>query len=289
LSRIAIVTDSNSGITQKAAEELGVYVVPMPFTIDGKEYFEDISLTQEAFYEKLLQDAEISTSQPSPEAVLKLWKELLKEYEEIVYIPMSSGLSGACQTAAALAMDFEGRVQVIDNQRISVPMKHSVLDAQALAEEGKNGAKIKRILEEDKMQSSIYITIATLKYLAKGGRLTPAAAAIGTMLRLKPVLTIQGEKLDAYAKARTITQAKTLMLNALKNDIETRFGGVHNDGKIYLQMAHTANEEAILEFREELTAFLPGYDIHIDPLSLSVACHIGPGSLAIACCKKMEV
>jgi len=282
LSRIAIVTDSNSGITQKAAEELGVYVVPMPFTIDGKEYFEDISLTQEAFYEKLLQDAEISTSQPSPEAVLKLWKELLKEYEEIVYIPMSSGLSGACQTAAALAMDFEGRVQVIDNQRISVPMKHSVLDAQALAEEGKNGAKIKRILEEDKMQSSIYITIATLKYLAKGGRLTPAAAAIGTMLRLKPVLTIQGEKLDSFSKARTMQQAKKTMIDAIRNDIEHRFADT-DAGKIRLDIAHTNNQEAARQFREEVKAAFPEYEIgFVDPLSLSVSCHIGDGALGVA-------
>lgn len=288
MSAIAIVTDSNSGITPAQAKELGVYVLPMPFMINGETFFEEISLTGKEFYEYMEKGAEIITSQPSPDSVMKLWDELLKEHDEVVHIPMSSGLSGSCQTAIMLAQDYDGKVEVVNNQRISVTQRQSVLDAKMLADKGHSAKEIREILEADKFNSSIYIMLDTLYYLKKGGRITPAAAALGTLLRLKPVLTIQGEKLDAYAKARTITQAKSIMLNALKNDIETRFGGVHNDGNIYLQMAHTANEEAILEFKKELAAFLPGYEIHIDPLSLSVACHIGPGSLAIACCKKME-
>lgn len=282
MSRIAIVTDSNSGITQETAKEMGVYVLPMPFTIDGKEYFEGLSLTQEEFYEKLKSDAEIATSQPSPESVMELWNDLLKEYDEIVHIPMSSGLSGSCQTAIALANDFDGKVQVVNNQRISLTQRHSVVDAQRLAESGKNAAEIKRILEEVKLEASIYITVATLKYLKKGGRLTPAVAAIGTMLRLKPVLQIQGERLDTFSKARTMQQAKKTMIDAIRNDIETRFGGL--DAKdVHLDIAHTNNVEEALKFKEEVEAVFPGYQVEfVDPLSLSVSCHIGDGSLAIA-------
>lgn len=282
MSNIAIVTDSNSGITQEEGKRLGVYVVPMPFTIDGKEYFEDINLTQEAFYEKLLQDAEISTSQPSPEAVLRLWEALLKEYEEIVYLPMSSGLSGSCQTAAMLAQDFDGSVQVVNNQRISVPLKHSVLDARKLAEDGKTAAEIREILEAAKMESSIYITIPTLKYLAKGGRLTPAAAAIGTVLKLKPVLTIQGEKLDSFSKVRTMQQAKKTMLEAIRSDIAKRFADVE-PSRLRLDVAHTNNPEGGQRFMQEVAEAFPGYAVgFMEPLSLSVSCHIGDGALGVA-------
>ncbi len=282
MGKIAIVTDSNSGITQEAAKRLGVYVVPMPFVINEKEYFEDINLTQEKFFEKLTQDAEISTSQPSPETILNLWNELLETYEELVYIPMSSGLSGSCQTAHMLAMEFEGRVQVVDNQRISVPMKHSILDAKKLAEDGKSAAEIKEILEDAKKESSIYITIATLKYLAKGGRLTPAAAAIGSMLRLKPVLTIQGEKLDAFSKARTMSQAKKTMLEAIRSDIEKRFADV-DPIELRLDVAHTNIPEEGQKLFEEVAAAFPGYPIgFMEPLSLSIACHTGDGALGVA-------
>lgn len=284
---IAIVTDSNSGITQAAGKEYGIHVLPMPFMIDGETYYEDISLTQEEFYEKLKSGAEISTSQPSPEAVMNLWDELLKDYDEIVHIPMSSGLSGSCQSALMLAEDYEGRVQVVNNQRISVTQRQSCLDAKLLVAKGMNAKEIKDFLEEDKFNSSIYIMLDTLYYLKKGGRITPAAAAIGTMLRLKPVLQIQGEKLDAFAKARTTTQGKTIMINAIRSDIETRFGGMTEDKHIWLEIAHTANDEAANVYREEILKVFPGYDIHIDPLSLSVACHIGPGALAFACCKKI--
>lgn len=282
MGEVAIVTDSNSGITQELAGEMGISVLPMPFTIDGKEYLEGIDLTREVFYEKLRKDADIFTSQPSPEAVMELWKGLLKDYESVVHIPMSSGLSGSCQTAAALAQDFGGRVQVVDNQRISVPQKHSVVDAVKLAKNGKNAAEIKQILEESGKESSIYITIATLKYLAKGGRLTPAAAAIGTMLRLKPVLTIQGDKLDSFSKARTMQQAKKTMLEAIHSDIEHRFANV-DPGSLRLDVAYTDDEEEGKKFQQEVAEAFPGYPLgYMDPLTLSVSCHTGDGALGVA-------
>ena len=289
MANIAIVTDSNSGITQMQAKELGIYVLPMPFMINEQTYFEDIDLTQEEFYKRLESGANIGTSQPSPESVMNLWNELLKDYDEIVHIPMSSGLSGSCQSAMMLAADYEGRVQVVNNQRISVTQRQSAMDAKLLISKGMNAKEIKEFLEADKFNSSIYIMLDTLYYLKKGGRITPAAAAIGTMLRLKPVLQIQGNKLDAFAKARTTTQGKSIMINAIKSDIINRFGGLTEEKGIWLQIAHTNNEEAALAFKEEILAQFPGYDIHIDPLSLSVACHIGPGALAFACCKKISV
>lgn len=289
MSKIAIVTDSNSGITQAEGARRGIHVLPMPFMIDEVTYYEDIDLTQEQFYEKLKSGANIATSQPSPDSVTSLWDKLLQEYDEIVHIPMSSGLSGSCQSAMAFAADYDGRVQVVNNQRISVTQRQSALDALQLAAAGKNAAQIKEFLENDKFNSSIYIMLDTLYYLKKGGRITPAAAAIGTMLRLKPVLTIQGEKLDAFAKARTASQGKTMMINAIKKDINERFGGMTEDKHIWLQIAYTHDRAAAEQFRTEVEAEFPSYDIHIDPLSLSVACHIGPGSLALACCKKINV
>ena len=227
--KIAIVTDSNSGITQSAAKGYGIYVLPMPFMINEETFYEDITLSQDAFYEKLESGVNVVTSQPSPESVLELWDGLLKEYDEIVHIPMSSGLSGSCQSAVMLSADYDGRVQVVNNQRISVTQRQSALDAKLLAERGMDAAQIKDFLEKDKFNSSIYIMLDTLYYLKKGGRITPAAAAIGTMLRLKPVLQIQGEKLDAFAKARTANQGKAIMINAIRNDMETRFGGARAD------------------------------------------------------------
>lgn len=291
MSRIAVVTDSNSGITQTQAKELSVAVLPMPFMIDEKTYYEDITLTQEAFYEKLEAGAVISTSQPSPESVMELWHKLLTEYEEIVHIPMSSGLSGSCQSAMMLANEpeFEGKVHVVNNQRISVTQRQSVIDAKLLAEKGLSGSEIKDFLENDKFNSSIYIMLDTLYYLKKGGRITPAAAALGTILRLKPVLTIQGEKLDAFAKARTTGQGKSIMINAIKNDITNRFGGLTEKKDIWMQIAYTYDLEAAEQLKKEVEESFPGYDIHMDPLSLSVACHIGPGALAVACCKKISL
>ena len=289
MNKIAIMTDSNSGITQKEAEVLRIRVLPMPFLIDGETFFEEISLTQEQFYERLAQDVDISTSQPSPEDVTKAWEELLEENESIVYIPMSSGLSGSCQTAIMLADDYEGKVQVVDNQRISVTQRQSVVDAIALRDAGKSGAEIKKILEEEKFNSSIYITLETLKYLKKGGRITPAAAAIGTVLNLKPVLQLQGEKLDAFAKVRGKKQARRTMLKAMKADFEGRFASFVQNGEMCLQAAYTGNPEEAEEWKQEMQEIFPGMEIHMDPLSLSVACHIGYGSLAIACSKKVTV
>lgn len=286
MRKVAIMTDSNSGITQQEGKEMGIAVLPMPFIMDGETYFEDITLTQNDFYERLVGNCDISTSQPSPESVINMFDALLKEYDEVVHIPMSSGLSGSCQTAHLLAQDYNGKVHVVNNQRISVTQRQSVLDALTLAEGGEKGARIKEILEEDKLNSSIYIMLDTLYYLKKGGRITPAAAALGTILKLKPVLTIQGDKLDAFAKARTSSQGKKMMISAIKNDIETRFGGTEN---ISLQMAYTYNKEAALAFKEEVEREFPGMEIVLNPLSLSVACHIGPGALAVACTKKLPI
>lgn len=290
MKKIAIVTDSNSGMTQEDGRRFGVSVLPMPFTIDGETYFEGINLSQAEFYERLLKDASISTSQPSPESVMSLWDKLLKEYDEVVHIPMSSGLSGSCQTAVMLAQEYDGRVEVVNNQRISVTQRQSVLDALVLREKGLSAAEIRETLERVKLESSIYIMVDTLKYLKKGGRITPAVAAFGTLLRLKPVLQIQGERLDTFSKARTVAQARSIMIAALKQDIETRFGGLDGE-RVHLEIAHTQNEEQALSFKEEILEALPAYresDVIIAPLSLSVACHIGPGSLAVACSKKLD-
>lgn len=286
MGKIAVVTDSNSGITQSQAKELGIYVLPMPFMINEETFYEDITLTQEQFYEKLKEGANVITSQPTPDSVMKMWDSLLTDYDEIVHIPMSSGLSGSCQSASMLAQQYEGRVQVVNNQRISVTQRQSALDALQLAARGMNAAEIREFLEADKFNSSIYIMLDTLYYLKKGGRITPAAAALGTILKLKPVLQIQGEKLDAFAKARTSTQGKSLMINAIRNDMENRFGGVDKDA-IWLQVAYTYDLAAASLLKEEVMQAFPGFDIHMDPLSLSVACHIGPGALAVACCKKI--
>lgn len=287
MNKVAIMTDSNSGITQKEAEVLRIRVLPMPFLIDGETFFEEISLTQEQFYERLAQDVDISTSQPFPEDVTKAWEELLEENESIVYIPMSSGLSGSCQTAIMLADDYEGKVQVVDNQRISVTQRQSVLDAIELAKEGKTAVQIKEILEANKFESSIYIMLDTLKYLKKGGRITPAAAALGSALRLKPVLQIQGEKLDAFSIARTKKQGVSKMLAAIEEDIKTRFGGLDNMENIHMEVAHTVNEEAALELVEMIKERFGVETVDMYPLSLSISCHIGAGSLAVACSKRL--
>lgn len=287
MSNIAIITDSNSGITQKEAKELGVYVVPMPFLIDGQEYFEDINLTQEEFYKKLEENGDVSTSQPSPESIMKVWDEALMEHENVLYIPMSSGLSGTCATAMMLAEDYNGKVMVVDNQRISVTQKNSVMDARQLSKEGYDIQQIYDVLMETKLDASIYIMVDTLKYLRKGGRITPAVAALGTILRIKPVLQIQGEKLDTFAKARTAKQGMSVMLKALQDDMEHRF---HNDIEgMYLSIAHTQNEKGAKELKEELLKLYPGVEIMMNPLSLSVSCHIGPGALAVTAAKKANI
>lgn len=282
--KIAIVTDSNSGITQDEAKELGIFVVPMPVLIDGEQYFEDLTLTQEQFYAKLKSDAQVSTSQPSAFDVGELWNKILKDYDKIIHIPMSSGLSETCHTLSHLAeTEYAGKVYVIDNQRISITMRRSVMDALDMIKDGKSAEEIRDWLIETKMQSSIYIMVDTLKYLKKGGRLTPAVAMIGTLLKIKPVLQIQGFKLDQYAKVRKLVDAKTTMMNAIDNDLKNRFAELRAAGKMSLAIAHTENLEEAKIFAAELEERFPDLKIEcINPLSLSVSCHIGPGALACA-------
>lgn len=289
MRKIAIVTDSNSGITQDEGRKLGISVLPMPFYINEVMYLEGVTLSQEEFYERLKKDEPISTSQPNPGEICGLWDTLLKEYDEIVHIPMSSGLSASCETAMGLARDYDGKVQVVDNQRISVTQKQSVMDALTLVQAGKSAAEIREILEAERRESSIYITLETLKYLKKGGRITPAAAAIGTVLNLKPVLQIQGDKLDAYSKVRGKKQAKRVMLKAMKEDFDSRFAEYAKRGEMCLEMAYTGNQEEAEEFKKEVQEMFSDYEIQMDPLSLSVACHIGHGALAVACSKKVTV
>lgn len=287
MAKTAIVSDSNSGITQKEAQERGIHILPMPFFINGETYYEGKNLTQEQFYEKLKSGCEISTSMPSVAGVTDLWDALLGEYDEILYIPMSSSLSSSCETAHMLANDYEGRVFVVDNQRISITQRQSVLDAAALAAQGRKASEIRDILVREKMESSIYIVLDTLTYLKKGGRITPAAAALGMLLRLKPVLQIQGGKLDAFAKARTVKQAKSIMTDAIKRDFANRFGDPAGKN-MNLAIAYTGQTDAAKVFLEEVrSAFSWDGEIVMNPLSLSVSCHIGPGSLALACSKKI--
>lgn len=287
MNRVAIVTDSNSGITQNMAKEYGVYVLPMPFYINEEVYYEDITLTQEEFYRFLKSDADISTSQPAPGDVTRLWDELLETYDELVHIPMSSGLSGSCQTAMMLAEDYEDKVFVVDNQRISATMKSTVLDAKEMADKGYSAREIQKFLMDTKFDSSIYVMLDTLYYLKKGGRITPAAAALATFLQIKPVLQIQGEKLDAFAKCRTIKKGRKTMLQTAVKDASERFGGIDN---VRICVIHTENRAVAEEFRKELSEVFPlqEKDIPIEILSLSVACHIGPGCLAVTIEKKPE-
>ena len=290
MKKVAVITDSNSGITQSEAKELGIHVVPMPFFVNGDTFYEDISMNQKDFYEYLAQGAEVTTSQPTPDTLTGLWDEILKEYEEIVYIPMSSGLSSSCGTAMMLSYEeaYENKVFVVDNQRISVTQRRSVLDAMELANKGYDAAQIREILMREKFESSIYIMVDTLSYLKKGGRVTPAAAAIGTVLRIKPVLQIQGEKLDAYAKVKTLKQAKATMIKAVRRDFEFRFHDPDGE-RFHMQIAYTEDDTEAMLFKQELEQEFPGHTIDIvDPLSLSVSCHIGPGALAVAISRKVR-
>lgn len=283
MGNVAIVTDSNSGISQAEGKELGIYVIPMPFLVDGKLYFEDVDMNKEQFYHFLENDADLSTSQPSPGDVMDLWDKLLKEYDEIVHIPMSSVLSASCSTAMGLARDYDGKVQVVDNQRISVTMQQSVMDAKHLVATGKSAAQIKEILEKEALESSIYLMVDTLKYLKKGGRITPSAALLGSALNLKPILQIQGDKLDAYKKVRGVKAAKKNMLEAMKKDVEGRFSDYVTKGQLKLHVAYTTDEETARQWKEEVQSVFPDIAIsRMDPLSFSVTCHTGPGVLAIA-------
>ena len=287
MSNVAIVTDSNSGIKIEEGKQRGIFVMPMPFYFNEELFYEEIDLSQEMFYEKLADDSvDIKTSMPMLGDVTDKWDEILKEYDEIVYIPMSSGLSGSYEAAMMLADDYDEKVHVVNNQRISVTQKLSVFDAKAMADNGKSGAEIKEYLEATKFDSTIYIMVGTLKYLKKGGRVTPAAAALGTLLKIKPVLQILGEKLDAFAKARTVKQAKQIMIESINKDIENRLQCKPED--CHISMAYTGDMDEILEFKKEVQEIFPNHDIMVDPLSLSVSCHIGPGAIAITVTKKLQ-
>ena len=284
MSKVAILTDTNSGLAPADEEALGIHVMPMPMYIDDTQYYEYVDMDKPSFFELLETADHVTTSMPAAGDVMDRFDELLESYDEVVYIPMSSGLSSSCSTAFMIADDYDGKVQVVDNQRISVTMRLSVMEAKALADQGKSAVEIKAYLEEHKMESSIYITVATLKYLKKGGRLTPAVAALGTILRIKPVLQIQGEKLDSFAKARTMKQAKDIMLDAIESDLGHRFGSVSGEGCV-ISISHTENQKEAEEFKKEAEARFPGHTIQIDPLPLSISCHIGPGALAITASK----
>lgn len=282
--RVAVATDSNSGITQAQGEKHGIGVIPMPFLIDGVEYFEDVSITRDEFFHRLEEGANVQTSQPSPQTVTELWDRLLKDFEEVVYIPMSSGLSNSTQTALALAREYNGRVQVVDNHRISISQKQSVLEARQLARIGWSAKAICDFLTEHALEASIYIAVDTLKYLKKGGRVTPAGAALGTLLSIKPVLQIQGDKLDAFAKVRGIKTAQEKMLDAIENDLNTRFAGQD----MLIKGAYTCDEKTAHQWRKTISARFPKYKISVDPLALSISCHIGFGATAVGCFRQFS-
>jgi DegV family protein with EDD domain len=282
--KIAIVTDSNSGITPNEASELGIFVVPMPFLINNDPYLENVNLSHTEFYKMLDEQANVATSQPSLGDLEELWSEVLKEYDELLHIPMSSGLSQSCASATMLAKDFNGKVQVIDNRRISVTLKDSVLDALKMIDEGKNALEIKSILEKTGAHSSIYIAVDTMKYLKRGGRVTPAAAMIGGILKIKPILQIHGERLDKFALARSTSKAKETMKAAIKSDLEYHYADFVQNSEMVLDVAHTNNEKEAALFCEELKAAFPHVPLrHCESLPLSISCHIGPGALAVAC------
>ncbi|EEP56455.1 DegV family protein [Clostridium butyricum] len=282
---IAIVTDTNSGMTLEQAENLGVTIIPMPFYINGELYFEGVNLDADGFYKHLADNSEVNTSQPAPGDVMKIWDELLKEKEEIIYIPMSSSLSGSCQTAEVLSQDYDNKVHVVDNRRISVTQLQSVKDAVNLAKKGMSGEEIKKILEDRQYQSSIYVTPDDLDYLKKGGRITPAVASVAKVLNIKPVLEIQGKKLDVFKKVRGMKQARRIMKQAIRKDLEDRFSDI-DTMKIYA--AYTSNIELGEFWKSELEEEFPGYEIELYPLSLSVSCHIGPESLGIGCVEEIR-
>lgn len=276
--KTAIITDTNSGITPAQAEEMGIFLLPMPVIIDGNVRFEGIDLTEEEFYACLKGGKDISTSQPSPGDVMELWDKILRSgYDEIVHIPMSSGLSASCGTAISLAEDYDGKVMVVDNHRISITMRASVIEAKEMADQGLSAREIKEDLEARAYDSSIYLAVDTLEFLKKGGRVTPAAAALGTVLNIKPVLTIQGGKLDAFAKFRGMKKCKAKMIESLLNDYRTRFANADiSQVRVGTAGAGLSPEKAE-EWRQELTAAFPGVDVYYDPLSLSVGAHTGPG------------
>lgn len=284
-NKIAIVTDTNSGITQEEAKELGIYLIAMPFFINKNTYYEGITLSQEEFFKKLEDDENISTSQPSPGTVIELWDNLLKDYNYILHIPMSSGLSSSMETARMLSSDYEGKVLVVDNKRISVTFRQSILDALYLIEKGLSAKEIQEILEKEALESIIYVTVDTLKYLEKGGRITPAVAALGSIFNIKPVLLIDGGKLDTYKKVRGLKSAQKAMIEAIKNDIENRFKGTD----YLIQTAYSGDLEQGNKWNETVKQAFPEHDVYNDVLPMSICCHVGPGALGITCVKKISL
>ena len=288
--KTAVMTDENSGISREYADSHNIFLMKMPFFVNGELRYQGENMTTAEFYDALASDADVSTSQPSPGDVMDMWNSIFeKGYDEIVYIPMSSGLSESCNSAKIFAEEYDGKVQVVDNHRISVTMEQSVYDAMVLADKGLNAVQIKERLEKDAYEQSIYIAVDTLSYLKKGGRVTAAAAAIGTVLNLKPVLTIQGEKLDAYSKDRGLKKARKTMINAIAKDIETRFQALEDAGKLQMSIAYSyVDDETLESWKQEVLERWPGRDLVITPLSLSIGCHIGPGALALAISKIEE-
>lgn len=287
MKKVAIITDSNSGISQVEGKKLNIFVLPMPFTIDGKTFYEDINLTQEEFFEKLITGNEIFTSQPLVGDVNNLWNEVLKEYDEIVHIPMSSGLSGSCQTAMMLAEEYDNKVFVVNSQKVSVTQKWDVLNAIELAKQGKSAKEIKTILEENKADTRIFITVNTLEYLRKGGRITPAVALLGNMLKIKPILQINGEKLDTFSKTRTTSKAIKIMIDAVEDSITNSLDPIGKGKNVFIAVAYSYEKEQALELKKQLEEIYPEGEIFCDPLSLSISCHTGPHALAIAVSKKI--
>ena len=281
--KVAIVSDTNCGITLEEAKELGIYLITMPFCVDGEEYYEYKTMNHELFFEKLREGAEVSTSMPSPADLMDMWEEVLKEYDEIVHIPMSSGLSGSCFAAMGFADEYDGKVFVVDNKRISIIMKQSILEAKSMADRGVGAAEIKEYLEEDALNSSIYVAVDTLEYLKKSGRVTPAAAAIGSVLNIKPVLQIQGGKLDAYKKVRGMKQATKAMFEGIKSDMETRFAGKD----IVIRAAYSGNEEVKTFWEEAIKGEFPDTTVEMDMLPISICCHTGEGAMGIGIMEKM--
>ena len=279
--KIAVLTDTNSGITPGQAARYGIYLVAMPVIIDDETYFENESISQDEFFQRLREGACVSTSQPAPGTLMDCWEGLLERYDEILYLPMSSGLSGSCQTATMLAEEYNGCVHVVDNHRISVTLRQSVLEAQYLACRGRTAQEIVTYLEQDGLESSIYVAVNTLEYLKKSGRVTAAGAAVGTILNIKPVLQIQGGKLDAYKRARGMHQAMQMMIDGLKYDQAHRFAGK----KMVIRAAYSGDAEAGAIWQAELRTAFPGMSIGLDPLPISISCHTGDGALGVGMMK----
>ena len=285
---IGVATDSHSGISPQEAEKLGIMVLPMPFYFGEDCYYEGVSITRETFFDELKKGKTVSTSQPSPEAVMEFWREGLKRFEKILYMPMSSGLSGSCDTAKMLAKDdeFEGKVLVVDNGRVSTPLHRSILDALELIEEGYSAEQIKEILEAAKDKMSIYIAVETLEHLKKGGRISAATAAIGTLLNIKPILKLDVGILETYKKSRGMKKARKEMLEAIKEDLQTRFKEYYDRNEVHLLVASSADEITTKDWVEEVKAYFPGMEVLSDDLTLGICCHIGEGGLGIGCsCK----